>query len=51
MFVGIYWERYGWIAPGEEISGLEDEHRLEPSMPKLIYLKASHRRGRSGRQP
>src|SRR6187431_1025250 len=24
VFVGIYWESYGWIAPGEEISGLED---------------------------
>ena len=42
VFVGIYWERYGWIAPGEEISGLEDEYRLaDPRMPKLIYLKAS----------
>jgi predicted ATPase len=42
VFVGIYGERYGWIAPGEEISGLEDEYRLAgPRMPKLIYLKAS----------
>ncbi len=42
VFVGIYWERYGWIAPGETISGLEDEYRLaDPRMPKLIYLKAS----------
>jgi predicted ATPase len=45
VFVGIYWERYGWIAPGEEISGLEDEYRLaDPQMPKLIYLKASSAR-------
>jgi predicted ATPase len=45
VFVGIYWERYGWIAPGEEISGLEDEYRLaDPRMPKLIYLKASNAR-------
>ncbi len=45
VFVGIYWERYGWIAPGEEISGLEDEYRLaDPQMPKLIYLKASNAR-------
>ncbi|MCC6495324.1 MAG: DUF4062 domain-containing protein [Propionibacteriaceae bacterium] len=45
VFVGIYWERYGWIAPGEEISGLEDEYRLaDPQMPKLIYLKASDAR-------
>src|SRR5215468_9803473 len=28
VFVGIYWQRYGWVAPGMEISGLEDEFRL-----------------------
>ena len=40
VFVGIYWQQYGWIAPGEEISGLEDEYRLAPrDMPKLIYVK------------
>ncbi|HEX2293935.1 MAG TPA: tetratricopeptide repeat protein [Actinomycetota bacterium] len=39
VFLGIYWERYGWIAPGEEISGLEDEYRLSGRMPKLIYIK------------
>ena len=27
VFVGVYWQEYGWIAPGEEISGLEDEYR------------------------
>ncbi|WP_322410141.1 ATP-binding protein [Microbacterium invictum] len=40
VFVGVYGERYGWVAPGEEISGLEDEYRLTPrAMPKLIYLR------------
>ncbi|HEV2755449.1 MAG TPA: DUF4062 domain-containing protein [Actinomycetota bacterium] len=39
VFLGIYWERYGWIAPGETISGLEDEYRLAGAMPKLIYIK------------
>ncbi|WP_173922587.1 DUF4062 domain-containing protein [Agromyces sp. Marseille-P2726] len=40
VFVGIYWQQYGWIAPGEEISGLEDEYRLAPrGMPKLMYVK------------
>ncbi|MDQ3952443.1 MAG: DUF4062 domain-containing protein [Actinomycetota bacterium] len=39
IFLGIYWERYGWIAPGETISGLEDEYRLAGDMPKLIYVK------------
>ena len=45
VFVGIYWESYGWVAPGEEISGLEDEYNLAPrGMPKLIYIKASDKR-------
>ncbi|UOW01561.1 DUF4062 domain-containing protein [Agrococcus sp. SCSIO52902] len=40
VFVGIYGERYGWVAPGEEVSGLEDEYRLAPpTMPRLIYLR------------
>ncbi len=40
VFVGIYWQRYGWVAPGEEVSGLEDEYRLATRKPKLIYVKA-----------
>ncbi len=39
VFVGIYWERYGWVAPDMEISGLEDEFRLSSAMPRLVYLK------------
>ena len=42
VFVGIYADRYGWIAPGEDVSGLEDEYRLAPrAMPKLIYVRDS----------
>ena len=45
VFVGIYADSYGWVAPGEEISGLEDEYRLAPTdMPKLIYIRASQQR-------
>src|SRR6187551_2443648 len=39
VFVGIYWERYGWIAPEEQISGLEDEYGLSDRLPRLIYIK------------
>jgi predicted ATPase/class 3 adenylate cyclase len=39
VFVGIYWQRYGWIAPGMGISGLEDEFRLANGKPMLLYLK------------
>src|SRR3974390_3869587 len=28
VFVGIYWQRYGWVAPGVEVSGLGGEYRL-----------------------
>ncbi|GIW05951.1 MAG: hypothetical protein KatS3mg060_0756 [Dehalococcoidia bacterium] len=48
IFLGIYWQSYGWVAPGEEISGLEDEYRLSGGKPRLIYLKepAPERQGR-----
>ena len=39
VFVGIYWERYGWIAPDMGISGLEDEWRGATQLPKLVYIK------------
>jgi predicted ATPase len=39
VFVGLYWERYGWVAPEETVSGLEDEYRLSSSLPRLVYLK------------
>jgi predicted ATPase len=39
IFIGLYWQRYGWVAPGMHISGLEDEYQLAADKPKLIYLK------------
>lgn len=39
VFIGLYWQRYGWVAPGEEFSGLEDEYRLSKDMPRLLYMK------------
>ncbi|MGY1616362.1 ATP-binding protein [Geodermatophilus sp. SYSU D00691] len=47
VFVGIYGERYGWVAPGMEISGLEDEYELSAGMPRLLYV----RRTAPGREP
>ena len=44
VFVGIYWQQYGWVAPGEEVSGLEDEYLLSGDKPKLIYMKAAAER-------
>ena len=37
---GVYWQSYGWVAPDEQISGLEDEYRLSGSRPRLVYIKA-----------
>ena len=39
VFVGIYAERYGWVAPGESVSGLEDEYLRSGDRPKLVYVK------------
>ena len=44
IFVGIYAESYGWVGPGMEISGLEDEYRLSEGKPRLIYVKNSVQR-------
>src|SRR6184192_2084464 len=40
VFIGLYWQHYGWVAPTMDISGLEDEYRLAGDKPKLIYVKA-----------
>jgi predicted ATPase len=39
IFVGIYGDRYGWVAPSETVSGLEDEFNLSGNLPKLIYIR------------
>ena len=39
IFVGIYWQSYGWVAPGATISGVEDELRRRGDRPCLIYVK------------
>jgi predicted ATPase len=39
IFIGLYWQRYGWVAPDMQVSGLEDEYQLAGDKPKLIYLK------------
>ena len=39
VFVGIYWESYGWVGPGGSISGIEDELERSRGRPQLIYVK------------
>ena len=39
VFVGIYCQQYGPIAPGAPVSPLEDEYLRAGDRPKLIYVK------------
>ncbi len=39
VFLGIYWQTYGWIAPDMSISGLEDEYNQSAHVPRLFYIK------------
>ena len=40
VFIGIYGQQYGWIAPDQEVSGLEDEYLNAGEMPKLVYVQS-----------
>jgi predicted ATPase len=40
VFIGIYGEQYGWIAPDQQVSGLEDEYLNASGLPKLIYVQS-----------
>ena len=39
VFVGIYWESYGWVGPDATVSGIEDELERSRGRPQLIYVK------------
>jgi predicted ATPase len=39
VFVGIYWQRYGWVGPDMTVSGLEDEYQRSAGLPRLVYVK------------
>ena len=43
VFVGMYGRSYGWVAPGEEISGLEDEYHLAPDGDAEAHLRQGAR--------
>ncbi len=40
VFIGLYWQRYGQLVPGAQVSGLEDELDLSGGLPRLLYVKA-----------
>ena len=39
VFIGLYWQRYGQIGPGMQVSGLEEELQLADGLPRLLYVK------------
>ncbi len=39
VFIGLYWQRYGQVGPGMDISGLEEEFELSRGLPRLLYVK------------
>ncbi len=41
VFVGIYWQSYGWVAESSHVSDLEDEYERAGSLPRLLYVKDS----------
>ena len=40
VFLGLYWQRYGQLVPGAQVSGLEEEFQLSGGLPRLLYVKA-----------
>ena len=40
VFIGVYWQRYGQLVPGVQVSGLEEEFDLSGGLPRLLYVKA-----------
>jgi predicted ATPase len=39
VFIGLYWQRYGQLVPGAQVSGLEEEFELSGKLPRLLYVK------------
>jgi predicted ATPase len=39
VFIGLYWQRYGWPPADADVSGLEEEFDLSARLPKLVYIK------------
>jgi predicted ATPase len=40
VFIGLYWQRYGQVSSGMQVSGLEEEFELSRALPRLLYVKA-----------
>ena len=51
VFIGLYWQRYGQLAPGMQVSGLEEEFDLSGALPRLLYVEGAGARPRAARWP
>jgi predicted ATPase len=40
VFIGVYWQQYGQLVPGTQVSGVEEEFELSGGLPRLLYVKA-----------
>jgi len=40
VFIGLYWQQYGQLVPGAQVSGLAEEFELSGALPRLLYVKA-----------
>ena len=39
VFVGIYWQRYGWTSDVSAASAVEDDYLRCGEVPRLVYVK------------
>ena len=39
VFVGVYWQRYGWKSDVSAASAVEDEYLGGGDVPRLVYVK------------
>ena len=42
VFVGVYWQSYGWVAPDAEVSGIHDEFGLYTASDTQLSQAESH---------
>ena len=51
IFIGLYWQRYGQVVPGMNVSGLEDEFERSRGLPRLLYVRTPAPAGSARARP
>lgn len=39
VFVGVYWQEYGWVGRRDGVSAIEEEYAQSAGVPRLVYVK------------